>query len=433
MSEYADLTINDFEIWSFRNYLNRDIIALFFNDADLTITENVKYDEADLKEKPHTQYKYSSNVKRAKERFDALGISIQSVKTEFEEKKYDCIDCFSSIWNLDSDAKSKNIIYKSITFQKWFNSVKKIINYERENGKIRPQFHDKIDFIPKTVCQRIIYNSMRKSDECYYGMDDSWDWKFTFRILLECFSDEDLIECDFSLLFYWDEQPNEKILFNGPEEKTIIMVEGVNDKQILDFASKHLFPHLCDIFYFMGFEYSSNKKRQGGADAIANNAKAFIAANLKQKFVAVFDNDTTGVFKRKQLYDELNGVIPRNFRIINYPNLSFFDKYPTIFPNGKIINDNINQRACSIELYLPDRFLRSNNIFYPIQWESLMTVKTHKGTLSSYQGVVANKGIIEKDISEHIKNVAKGSETFNDSEWYRMKELLRNIFFAFRE
>lgn len=438
MSEYADLKISDFEIWSFRNYLDRDIITLFFNDDDLEIKENVKYDESDLEEVPHTQYMYSSNVKRAKERFDALGVSMYSVKCEFEKKKYCSIDCYSSLWNHDFDTdefdeKSKRIIDKNITFKKWLNSIRRIVNYEKENGKISTPFYDKNDFNPKTVCQRIIYNSMRRSDECYYGMYDNWDWKYTFRILLECFNDEDLIECDFSLLFYWDEQPREKYLFDGPAEKIIVMVEGVNDKKILEFAAKHLYPHLYDIFYFMDFEYASNRKRQGGADAIANNTKSFIAAHFKQRFIAVFDNDTVGVFKRKQLHEELNGATPNNFRIINYPNLKFFEKYPTISPNGKIVEDNINQRACSIELYLPNRFIETDGVLNPIQWESLVNLKLRNGTLNSYQGVITKKENIEKVFDNYSKNISKGIDSFNVSEWVRTKELLKQLFFCFKE
>lgn len=435
MSEYADLKIGNQTIWLFRNYLERSIISLFFNDNSFSKRENAKYDETDAEEEPHTEYKYCSQVKLVKERFDALGISIQKVKNEFEKLKYVSIDCFSSFsWKDDPDEyeeRSKNIIDRNVTFQKWFNSISKIIDYERGNGRITE--YSNSSFTPKTACQKLIFNSMREDNDCYYGMNEKWNYKYTFRILLECFNDEELVECDFSNLFYWDEQPNEKILFGGPAEKTIVMVEGVNDKKILEFSSKRLFPHLYDIFYFMDFEYSNNKKRQGGADAIANNTKAFISANLKQSFIAIFDNDTAGVFKKKQLVEDLNNRVPNNYRIINYPNLSFFEKYPTISPNGKIISDCINQRACSIELYLPDRFLIKNSAFYPIQWESLMSLKTRGGTLSSYQGVITNKEAIEKDFDNYIKDIVNGREVFNKFEWERMEILLRKLFFCFCE
>ena len=62
----------------------------------------------------------------------------------------------------------------------------------------------------------------------------------------------------------------------------------------------------------------------------------------------MYDNDTAGVFAKNKLEYDLKNIIPSNFRIMNYPNIERAKKYPTIGTNNKIINDNINGRACSI-------------------------------------------------------------------------------------
>ena len=45
-----------------------------------------------------------------------------------------------------------------------------------------------------------------------------------------------------------------------------------------------------------------------------------------------------------------------------------FHKYPTIAPNGKIVPDDINKKAASIELYLPDSIIKTGGNYYPIEW-----------------------------------------------------------------
>ena len=36
--------------------------------------------------------------------------------------------------------------------------------------------------------------------------------------------------------------------------KTIVLVEGSSDKDILEFAMSQLYPHLSDLFLFYGFQ-----------------------------------------------------------------------------------------------------------------------------------------------------------------------------------
>ena len=42
---------------------------------------------------------------------------------------------------------------------------------------------------------------------------------------------------------------------------------------------------------------------------IANNMKAFIASRLKANFIALFDNDTIGVQKKRQLENEIKTIL----------------------------------------------------------------------------------------------------------------------------
>ena len=88
MSEYASISIKKLELWSFRNYLDMEIVGLFFVDEDLIITDNIKYDENNEDEVPHTKYEFVSTVRKAKDRLDAIGYSIKNFEKVFNENKY---------------------------------------------------------------------------------------------------------------------------------------------------------------------------------------------------------------------------------------------------------------------------------------------------------------------------------------------------------
>lgn len=47
MSEYADIVIGKLSLCWFRNYLNNEMISLFFSKNDLVITHDCKIDDDD--------------------------------------------------------------------------------------------------------------------------------------------------------------------------------------------------------------------------------------------------------------------------------------------------------------------------------------------------------------------------------------------------
>lgn len=58
-------------------------------------------------------------------------------------------------------------------------------------------------------------------------------------------------------------------------EKIIVLVEGTSDKDILEFAMLHLYPHLSDLFYFMDFDDENGEKREGGTPFVNKNFETF--------------------------------------------------------------------------------------------------------------------------------------------------------------
>lgn len=440
MSEYAEICIGEMTLAWFRNYLDKKIVELFFSKNDLIVEPDYIEDPDDEDSVPYTRYMYQTTVKRAKERLDAMGFSLKHFETVFNLNMIQAIDYGPFLSHLrvdieDYEEKAKVRIEKYVTFKKWQNSLDRIIKHELEHGNIS-SFSGKQNFTPKTECDKLIFYAIMDSDaESFYSLNtEVVNIAYVFRQILESCIDERIIQLDFSYLDNWAEDSIPKALdATGNSEKTIVLVEGSSDKDILEFAIKNIHPHLADLFYFMDFSDNHGNTRPGGTSEIKKQMEVFYYSRINAKFIAVFDNDAAGY---QSMYSLLNDKIkkwPDNFRILCYPSNSFFSKYPTLAPSGQILNDDINGKACSIELYLPDRLIMQDGKLYPIEWESRQRIKkTDDTTEYVYQGVISNKDEIKKDFHALKNRIETGREKFKLEEWERMRSLLEVILFAFK-
>ncbi len=431
MGEYASIMIGDYILYSFKNYLDNYFVSLFFSKNSLTIKE--------IKNNPSQKYDkciYKSTVKESRERLDCLGYSLKNFELLFNNLDYECFEYDPKLLEKInySETKLQAIRNKNITFKKWMNSLSKVINYEiSKNENIHSFGNDYPSELITTFCDKLIIYSLLNDFESLYAIKFTVPdlVPFVYRAILEFFDENESIELDFTDLQFWDEKSITSAISNEDWlEKTIVLVEGVNDKKILDFSIKHLFPHLSDLIYIMDFEFNGNK-RNGGSSFINSNFRTFYYAHIKSKIVALFDNDAQGCLSEFLLYKSITRL-PKNMRIMRYPNLKEFKKYPTISPNNKIVNDDINKRAASIELYLPDFFIKDGNNYIPIEWESRVEIKDNSNKYYIYQGAITQKGAVQDKVDNYIKQVNKGIAQFNDAEWDRMKTLLTALLFAFK-
>ena len=184
----------------------------------------------------------------------------------------------------------------------------------------------------------------------------------------------------------------------------------------------------------MDFDDGHGHKRSNrGVSEISKCMETFYYSRIKQKFIALFDNDAEGYSSSLELKNKIKDW-PNNFRIMCYPQIDQFKKYPTLAPNGKIIEDDINCKACSIELYLPDYLISNDGNYLPIEWEARKMIK--QDNLSNqylYQGVISEKECV-KDRFFKLKNSIKaGDVEFRIEDWGRMQLLLKNVVNAFAD
>lgn len=443
MSECAVLKIRNLDLFEFGNYLQGDIVRLFFSKKDYTCIPQYYDDPRDEDAEPYTKHVYKTTVERVKQRLDALGYSLFQFEKEFERLKNEALyyDAFLSHLHVDSDLfedKAKGRFEKYVSFKKWCNSMNKIVTYELAQGKIWTHSNDNIEDIGiSTECDKVIYYSLKKdNNEAFYGIKlEQIHPGYVVRLVLESCTPSDEIELDFSNLDNWAEDCIPKaIAASEIDEKIIVLVEGTSDKSILEFALEKFYPHLSDLFYFMDFEEENatngkKHKRDGGTSFLIKNLHLFFYSRLKARFIAIFDNDAEGYKSWCELDDARKW--PDNFRILQYPDNTLFTSYPTILPNGTICDDNITKKACSIELYLPNSIIQDNNTYYPIEWESRIKINHNNTSDYKYQGVISQKDRIKKEVFELIADIKENNAAFVESDWERTKQIIDSIVFAF--
>ena len=173
MSEYADIRIKNLALCSFRNYLDSSIVGLLFSKGDLIIKPNCKEDLEDEDSSVYTKYSYKTTVKRASDRLDAQGFTLKKLEAQFNENAVDIINYEPRLKSLHIDpdnyeTKAKERIEKHVSFQKWKNSMEKVIRYETQNGSImRCGTIEEIGI--STECDKVLYYAQKDIDqESYY-------------------------------------------------------------------------------------------------------------------------------------------------------------------------------------------------------------------------------------------------------------------------
>ena len=164
----------------------------------------------------------------------------------------------------------------------------------------------------------------------------------------------------------------------------IVLTEGSSDAEILSKSLAVLFPHLVGYYTFFDFHGS---RAAGGAAQLVSVVKAFAAAGVANRVIAVLDNDTAAYEARRALRDVR---LPENIAVVHYPARDWLREYPTLGPSGDVSLD-VNNRAASIELYLGRDVLSVGGRPSPVQWVG------YSQSIGAYQGEVVDKsGLVER-------------------------------------
>jgi len=290
-----------------------------------------------------------------------------------------------------------------------------------------------LDFFAKSVPSEIenYLKNPESSESMLFELRD-WDQRLALRLVLLALPDAEVvldvtdIKDDVSRLRE-DEaavlasSAAQAIRATGMHAPAVVLTEGRTDAEFLSAGLQVLYPHLTDLIRFLDYE----RKPEGGVSALVRMVRAFAAAGIVNRIVAVFDNDTAAA-DGLRLLDQ--GRLPPQIQIIRYPDLGLARQYPTLGPPtaeasaGSVNLANINGLACSIELYLgKDILSRADGSFYPVQWKSFMP------GINRYQGEVVGKADIHDAFrAKYARALGKPSAS-GDEDWEGIRLILDAI------
>jgi hypothetical protein len=306
-----------------------------------------------------------------------------------------------------------------LTFEAYAEAMKGVI--ARSFRPVPFDDHERQDIDPVT---RYI---LGENDEFYYGFPCE-DPRLLMRLGCEVVEPstrviQDITELVYSGYYASDERVCENALraltARHPEDSPrIILTEGSTDAEILRETLELLYPHLVGYYTYLDFTAS---RSPGGAGHLVALVKAFSAAGVANRVIALFDNDTAAREARRAL-DSI--VLSPNIAVRQYPDLPSLREYPTLGPSGMTMLD-VNGLAASIELYLGADALTENGALMPVQW------KGFNDSLRQYQGEVMQKARIHAAYKQKLARCKSDPSAIQTTDWTGLKAILECVFSAF--
>jgi hypothetical protein len=202
----------------------------------------------------------------------------------------------------------------------------------------------------------------------------------------------------------------------------VILAEGKTDIEFLASGLRLLYPHLADLIRFMDFGH----RPTGGAAHLVTTVKAFAAAGIANRVVALFDNDTAAA-DALRLWDRSG--LPASIRVFQYPPLDLAADYPTLGPppgDTRVANTDVNGLAGSIELYLGrDVLTNDDGCLRPVHWH------TYIQSMRRYQGEISNKNAVQDAYRAKVRDAEADRSRLAQQDWSGVSTILDMVLHAF--
>ncbi|RZK27223.1 MAG: hypothetical protein EOO43_00265 [Flavobacterium sp.] len=422
MGSYCQLYLDGYQIDTTKSYIH-PFWSCIFKEQD-RISRQVHFSEYYTEALFDTDMvptnEYSATVETIKKRLELLGYTIAKTKVQYslrlkekiEEAEESSADHPSDY--LLTDLKHMKQLQTG-GFNYWIDMAQEIM-FER-----------------KTQYWDIESGEGEQDDICVWALNSFEDTYLKFpeesygyflRAALEAAENNANLVLDITSLvhagYYAEDEPVCENTARGhinstrEFEKIILLTEGSSDSEILSSSLKLLYPELVDYISLMDF---GSIKPEGGTSALERTVKSFAAAGINNKIIAIFDNDVAGHSSIKRL-ESIS--LPTNIRVISLPDLQIGERYPTKGPQGKTF-ENINGRACSIELYFGEDVLVNSGDLIPITW------KGFEPKVNAYQGEIQDKNLVQNRFNMKLKQ-AENSEEINLNHWNDMNSIFESIF-----
>lgn len=426
MGSYTDLAIDGYPILETKSYVIPEVMTLF-QESDKQVCARRVSERNELiwgtispdEDRDEVAITYSCEVWKVIERLDVMGFTLRRARKEFEDARLSEIEKYTAWLGDDNDGWCSDDLkyFTNLTFERYVEALRLVLTQ-----RIRSQQFGEADTNPDPVVKRIVGDN----EDYAFGFLGS-DFRSFIRVACELVPKNSHVVQDITEVvhagYYEEDEPvcdnSTRALTAGHPENSarIILTEGSTDVEILREALALLHPHLFGYYTFLDF---ASARPQGGAGSLVTTVKAFAAAGISNRIIAIFDNDTAAFDARRSL---ASIQLPQNIAVCSYPNLTSLEAYPTLGPSG-LVPLNVNGLAASIELYLGEDILGDGEDF-PVQW------KGYVESLGKYQGEVMHKARIQEQFREKVAHCRSSTDEFSRRDWSGLKAILEVIFHAF--
>jgi hypothetical protein len=441
MGSYSALSIGNIKMRSVEDDFDPAVMILFDETHKRVrpYLPQVEHDQRfeDWEEPPQNIVEYAVSLAVVKDRLEFMDFTMSHVERIFQEgvqERLNDLDRYRTdpYWTQNAHSRSfldqEQEVLRALTFKTWLEGFKCIIANNLLPNR-RYDWRDENSF-PQQLPLTVRY-MLDKSDWEYefFGFP-SYDCRAFIRAALEIVGTEAELVYDLT-------EPIESGYFDGNEDfcasarwrmadepaihKVVVLTEGKSDIRVLEGSLRLLYPHLANYYSFMDFEVA---KVSGSAAELVKTVKAFIGAGINNRIVAFFDNDTAAQSAMRALKDV---KIPKNVRVLRYPDIQIARSYPTLGPQGTVVMD-INGLAGSLELYFGLDVLKSKDgSLTPIQWRG------YDEALKQYQGEVMNKGELQAKFESKLQVCHANRKMIEKFDWNDIRAIIDQLRTAFHE
>jgi len=430
MGSYSTLKIRNVVFESWKNGVD-DSIMILFSESEKRIQEiasdtDDQHSSSGDEQSELPRVEYITTAETLKKRLDFLGFTFDTCSQVFEIAREREITQKKML--MSDMGERLNITAKDLMSDFYSKRIDLLSRYDSKAwlSALRESFRASTDIYPSLLPELEIFPSAGAS--LYQRFPEVNDERFRLRFELEAIEKGEAI-LDISDLvdggYYSPSDPlsswaREWASGRGREAiHLIVLTEGSTDRSVLEPTLKALRPELAEYISFMDF---AAFKVEGGASFLASVVRSFAGAGIRDRIVAVFDNDTAGCAAQDAL---LKHALPQNIKVIRYPDIDLAREYPTIGPSGSVTMD-VNGSAASIELYLGrDVLANPSGELVPVQW------KGFDSNMKRHQGEVLNKRECRQRFLRKLNTLRQSGNAPGSSEWGDLSAILNTICSAF--
>jgi hypothetical protein len=428
MGSYGQLYVAGYPVFPEKSRV-ASIVMTMFRETDkrafnrkCTERNQIEWGHADWNvDEVEQVVEYSATVAHVRDRLRIMGFTLSHAESDFLSSKLAYVAELremAAYMETQGDLWGEEIsLLETSSFRDFLNAFSEILK-----SGVHPVY-----FVERTpTASRLAKYVMSKEESSYWGFPCS-DIRCFFRALIEVVPEDSFVMQDVTDLVaggYYSETDavcelalNELKGTYPANSRIIVLTEGVTDSEVLKASLDLLYPHLSGYYSFMDLAV----RAPGGAGSLVQVVKSFAGAGIENRTIAIFDNDAAGHAAISFLRDFR---LPANVRVMHYPDISLASCYPTWGPNGMATQD-INGKACSIELYFGRDVLTNGRNLTPVQW------KGFDEKVKRYQGEIQEKDRLKTKFFEKVKVGQPAGIVPSTDVWADMKTLLNAIFDAF--